>query len=235
MSPTTPTASDAPFTLPRGQRSAALVGAFAILLVAPSDTTAQASGGSSQHHHHHHHRKHPGGKKGPGKKPNKDTRNPLPKGPILALGDSVMKGCASALGPALDYRVKVDAVVGRQVRDTIRELYSYRVEHRLPKTVIIQVGNNGPLVPSDLALLRHALRGVQDIVVVNVRNDTAWEAESNQAITAWLRGWKFAHLADWYHHSKSSMFNPDLTHPLPQYCPVYARLIATTLRESVRS
>jgi hypothetical protein len=157
---------------------------------------------------------------------------------MLALGDSVMEGCKSALEPALDYRVRVDAKVGRQIGDTIRDLYNYRVHKRLPKTVIIQVGNNGPLYfggptgPEGLVQLKHALRGVQDIVVVNVRNSTAWQNQSNDAITQWLHGWHFAHLADWYHHSSDSMLYPDGTHPLPQFCPVYARVIATALRES---
>ena len=99
--------------------------------------------------------------------------------------------------------------------------------------MIIQVGNNGPLYSQDLHALKVALRGVPDVIVVNVRNNTNWQNESNGAITEWLRGWHEAHLADWYHHSKDSMFYPDHTHPLPQYCSVYAHVIATALRASV--
>jgi hypothetical protein len=148
---------------------------------------------------------------------------------MLALGDSVMLGCASALRPALDNRVHVDAVVGRQVRDTIRDLYQYRVKHRLPRIVIIQIGNNGPLYYSDLVLLKHALRGIPDIVVVNVRNATSWQNESNDAITQWIKGWHVVHLADWYHHSNDSMLS-DGTHPWPYACKIYAHVIQTALR-----
>jgi peptidoglycan/LPS O-acetylase OafA/YrhL len=206
----------------------ALVAAFALLFVAPSATNAQASGPPPPRHPHPHPKPKP--KPKPSSHP-RDTKT-LPPGPMLAIGDSVMDGCKSALEPALDYRVHVDAKIGRQVRDTVRDLYRYRVKHRLPKTVIIQIGNNGPLYYDDLVLLRHALRGVQDIVVVNVRNGTSWQDESNTAITNWLRGWHFAHLADWYHHSTNSMLYQDGTHPLPWACRVYARLIATTLRAS---
>src|SRR5262249_37769660 len=146
--------------------------------------------------------KHPGGGKHPGPhpKPGK-TKHHLPPGRFLAIGDSVMAGCGSALEPALDYRVRVDAAVGRQVDQAIVELA--KIRHRsggkLPKVVIVQVGNNGPLYfhgSNGLVLLRHALRGVPDVIVVNVRNGTSWETESNDAITQWLQGWHEAHLAD---------------------------------------
>ena len=211
----------------------ALVVAFAVLFVAPSATSAQASSGPRPHHHTggKHHR----GGKHPGKHP-KTKRHLLPPGHMLALGDSVMLGCAADLRSALDYRVRVDASVGRQIDQTIQELGNIRYHGGgLPKIVIIQVGNNGPLYfNGDIGLvaLRHALRGVPDVIVVNVRNDTNWEQESNDAITQWLKGWHQAHLADWYHHSTDSMLYPDGTHPLPWACRNYARVIATTLRES---
>jgi peptidoglycan/LPS O-acetylase OafA/YrhL len=211
--------------------SVALVAAFAVLFVAPSATSAQASSGPPPRHHHHHHHHKPGH----GKKHKKPTgRRKLPPGHFLAMGDSVMKGCASAVRPALDYRVRVDAQVGRQIDQTIVELG--RIRYRgggLPKVVIIQVGNNGPLYSQDLHALRVALRGVPDVIVVNVRNDTGWEHEANSAITDWLKDWHQAHLADWYHHSNDSMLYSDHTHPLPWACKTYAHVIATTLRQSV--
>ena len=148
---------------------------------------------------------------------------------MLALGDSVMLGCASALRPALDNRVRIDASVGRQINDTIDDLNRYRAKDRLPDVVIIQIGNNGPLYYRDLVRLRAALRGVPDIVVVNVRNATSWQNESNGAITEWLHGWHIAHLADWYHHSNNNMLS-DGTHPWPYACRIYAHVIQTTLR-----
>jgi peptidoglycan/LPS O-acetylase OafA/YrhL len=207
----------------------AIVAAFALLSVAPGATNAEGSNGPppNDHHHHHHPHHHPGGGKHPGH--HKRNKNALPKGHILALGDSVMDGCGWALKSDFGYRIHVDAVVGRQVRDTIRSIHQYRVQKRLPKIVIIQVGNNGPLYYQDMKLLRHALRGVTDIVVVNVRNATSWETESNTAITQWISGWHIVHLADWYHHSQPSWLS-DGTHPWPKYCPVYARVIKNALR-----
>ena len=58
---------------------------------------------------------------------------PLPSGPILALGDSVMLGCAPVLEQRLGSRLRVDAVVGRQAVDTIERIAEYRAEGALPR------------------------------------------------------------------------------------------------------
>ena len=155
----------------------------------------------------------------------------LPPGRILALGDSVMLGCSSQLKTALQRHVRVDATVGRQIKDTVDELQRLRRHHRLTKIVVLQVGNNGPLWFRDLVRLRHALHGIPDIVVVNVRNTTSWQDESNHALDNWVQGWSPAHLADWYGSSTSKMMQ-DGTHPWPYGCRIYARLIADTLRSA---
>jgi len=158
-------------------------------------------------------------------------QSPLPPGRMLALGDSVMLGCSPELEVALHHRVRVDATVGRQIDDTIKVLNRLRSRHRLPKTIVIQVGNNGPLWHRDLVRLRRALRGIPDVVVVNVRNSTSWQGESNHALASWLQGWPTAHLADWYAHSTNKMLS-DGTHPWPYGCEIYARVIAQTLRST---
>jgi len=140
-----------------------------------------------------------------------------------------MLDCSRQLKVALRHRVRVDANVGRQIDDTIEDLDRYRRKHRLPKTIVLQVGNNGPLCGRDLVRLRHALRGVPDVVVVSVRNATSWERESNDALVSWVQGWPAAHLADWYSESTNKMLS-DGTHPWPYACTIYARVIANTLR-----
>jgi peptidoglycan/LPS O-acetylase OafA/YrhL len=155
---------------------------------------------------------------------------PLPSH-VLAMGDSVMLDCSAELEVALRHHVRVDAGVGRQIDDTITELGHLRKHHRLPKAIVLQVGNNGPLWSRDLVRLRRALRGIPDVVVVNVRNSTSWQDESNHALLDWLRGWRAAHLADWYGHSTDSMLS-DGTHPWPRGCTIYARVIANTLRSA---
>jgi peptidoglycan/LPS O-acetylase OafA/YrhL len=158
-------------------------------------------------------------------------RPSLPPGRILALGDSVMLGCSRELKMALDHHVRVDATVGRQIDDQIDELQRLRRHHKLTKIVVIQVGNNGPLWFRDLARLRQALHGIPDIVVVNDRNSTSWQDESNHALGTWVHGWPAAHLADWYGNSTTRMLE-DGTHPWPYGCTIYARVIADTLRST---
>jgi hypothetical protein len=211
--------------------AAALVAAFAVLFVTPSPLNATPTTGPRIHHPTKH--PHPGHKKKKSK--HHHTKKPKnggpPSGHILAMGDSVMLGCSSELREALHHRVRVDAVVGRQIDDTITELGRLRHKWGLPKTIILQVGNNGPLYYGDLVRLKAALRGVPDVIVVNVRNSTSWQDESNHAITTWLQGWRTAHLADWYAHSTDRMLS-DGTHPYPQACWIYASVIATTLTRS---
>jgi peptidoglycan/LPS O-acetylase OafA/YrhL len=155
----------------------------------------------------------------------------LPPGRILALGDSVMLGCSSELKRALQHRVRVDATVGRQIEDTLNELQRLRRHHKLTKMLVLQVGNNGPLFYHDLVRLQHALHGIPDVVVVNVRNETSWQDESNHALVNWLHDWPSAHLADWYGRSTAKMLQ-DGTHPWPYGCTIYAHLIADTLRSA---
>jgi peptidoglycan/LPS O-acetylase OafA/YrhL len=161
----------------------------------------------------------------------KKHQAPLPPGRILALGDSVMLGCSSELKNALDHRVHIDATVGRQIDDTINDLQRLRRHHKLADTIVIQVGNNGPLWYHDLVRLRHALHGISDVVVVNVRNSTSWQDESNHALATWLHDWPAAHLADWYGSSTTKMLS-DGTHPWPYACNIYAHVIADTLRSA---
>jgi hypothetical protein len=218
-----------------GAGALGLVAAFAILFVTPASlnpvggyvSPTKANAGT----------RHPQPRIRPSTQPasqhthRTQKKAPLPPGRILALGDSVMLDCSSQLSTALQHRVRVDATVGRQIEDTVNELQRLRRHHHLTKIVVIQIGNNGPLWYRDLVRLRHALHGIPRIVVVNVRNDTSWQDESNHALADWLRRWPEAHLADWYGHSTEKMMQ-DGTHPWPYGCTIYASLIADTLRST---
>jgi len=220
-----------------GAGALGLVGAFAVLFVVPKAVNPLAgyinppkgSAATKPSHPHTGSRKHRVSTTTTVTTPH--HQGTLPPGRILALGDSVMLGCSRELRSALAHRVQIDARVGRQIDDTIGDLNHLRKKHRLPKTIVIQVGNNGPLWYRDLVRLREALRGVPDIVFVNVRNATSWQDESNHALVDWLRGWHAAHLADWYGASTNKMLS-DGTHPRPYGCVIYARVIKDTLQST---
>ncbi len=217
-----------------GAGAMGLVAAFAILFVTPAALNpvssyvnpTQAKATTKPQHHTDTQpvvSQHPRGK---------HTKQPsLPPGRVLALGDSVMLDCSRVLKTALHHRVRVDATVGRQIEDTVNELQALRRHHKLPKVIVLQIGNNGPLFYRDLVRLRHALRGIPDVVVVNVRNATSWQDESNHALVTWLHDWPAAHLADWYGSSTNKMLS-DGTHPWPYGCAIYARVIADALRST---
>ena len=219
-----------------GAGAVALVTAFAILFVTPSSLNpvaiyVNAPKATAGTHQTTNPEPRPRGATRPTGAGTQTTRASLPPGRILALGDSVMLDCSRELKDALQHRVRVDATVGRQIGDTVNQLQWLRRHHKLTRTIVIQVGNNGPLWNRDLVRLQHALHGIPHVVVVNVRNTTSWQDESNHALAAWVSRWPVAHLADWYGSSTSKMMQ-DGTHPWPYGCTIYARVIAATLRST---
>jgi peptidoglycan/LPS O-acetylase OafA/YrhL len=157
----------------------------------------------------------------------------LPSGPILALGDSVMLGCAPVLEQHLGLRLRVDAIVGRQAADTIERLAEYRAKGALPPTVIVQIGDNGPVWYSNMQRLRTVLSGVPHVVVVNVRVARSWQNEVNSELASFLSTWPQAVLANWYSHSSESLL-VDGVHPSVPGRSIYASVVVEALREVAR-
>ena len=153
----------------------------------------------------------------------------VPNGPIAAFGDSVMLGCAPVLEERLGRRLRVDAVVGRQAEATIERIAEYRERGALPQTVIVQIGDNGPVWSENLRRLREALRGVAHIVIVNVRVDRAWQNEVNRALGQFVQSWPRAVLANWYARSDEGML-VDGVHPGVPGRSVYAQTIVEALQ-----
>jgi hypothetical protein len=158
----------------------------------------------------------------------------LPPGRILALGDSVMLGSAPNLEARLDHRVTIDAVVGRQAEDTIARLAEYKAAGRLPSTVVIQIGDNGPVWYSDMQHLRRVLAGVPRVVLVNVRIARSWEGEVNHELSQYARDWPQAVIANWYGSSTQAMLT-DGVHPSVAARPVYVRVIIDALKLAERN
>jgi peptidoglycan/LPS O-acetylase OafA/YrhL len=155
----------------------------------------------------------------------------LPTGPILALGDSVMLGCAPVLEQHLGSRLRVDAVVGRQAVDTISRLAEYRAHGDLPATVIVQIGDNGPVWYSNLQRLRSVLSGVPHVVLINVRVARSWQGEVDKALSEYVSSWPQAVLANWYSHSNEGLL-VDGVHPSVAGRAIYARVVLEALREA---
>jgi peptidoglycan/LPS O-acetylase OafA/YrhL len=151
-----------------------------------------------------------------------------PKPPILAIGDSVMRGAAPGLARKLG-NVVVDTHEGRQAAEYPPIVDQYRRERRLPQRVVIQVGNNGPLYTKEIDALRAALTGVAHIYLVNVAVPRSWQGEVNGELENAVKSWPQARLVDW-----RSKFRADETydgiHLTPAGQAAYIELIASAVR-----
>ena len=112
------------------------------------------------------------------------------------MGDSVMLGCTKALRQRLGPRLTVDAAVSRQVEDLVERLRTYRANGVLPQTVIVQLGDNGPVWFRDLASLRSVLSKVPRVVLINARVDRSWQGEVLSEVGRFQRGWRQSRLAE---------------------------------------
>jgi peptidoglycan/LPS O-acetylase OafA/YrhL len=153
------------------------------------------------------------------------------RGPILAVGDSVMLGASSALNAALGRELRIDAVISRQADEVIDRLAAYRAEGTLPRRVIVHVGDNGPVYYAQWQRLKAALAGVPLVVFVDVRVDRPWQSEVNNELRDVVATWRRATIADWYGASAAPGTLVDGTHTSPRG----ARLFAAVIRHAVRS
>jgi peptidoglycan/LPS O-acetylase OafA/YrhL len=159
--------------------------------------------------------------------PSGDAAKPAaaPRGPILAVGASVM---LAAIGP-LEHRLhaRVDAAVARQPAEIVERLQAYRDAGGLPPVVVVQSGENGPLYRDDLLALKHVLRGVPRVVLVNVRSpEASWADDTNEKLDELKSTWPQATVADWHDASDDGdLLYDDGTHPNPAGAAVYARIV----------
>jgi peptidoglycan/LPS O-acetylase OafA/YrhL len=156
---------------------------------------------------------------------------------VLAIGDSVLLAAASAIDTRLHGDITVDAVVGRQVWTGVARLEQYRDAGDLVglKAIVIALGSNGPMTPSDVAQLRALARGVPLLVFINVRVDRPWQSETNASLED-VAGQPGVRVVNWYAASAApGLLWPDGVHPDPAGATVYAELVASALAPSATS
>jgi peptidoglycan/LPS O-acetylase OafA/YrhL len=169
-----------------------------------------------------------------GPAPSAEPSNPAsatPSQPILAFGESVMLQSASALAHDLG-PVRVDAAVGRQIDDGITILEHREKTGALAKTVIVQLGDNGPFYDGQFDEVMDALRDVPTVVWINVRVPREWEAHNNRIIASGVAHYANARMVDWNAatEGRSDLFWDDGYHPRPAGARLYANLVADALR-----
>jgi peptidoglycan/LPS O-acetylase OafA/YrhL len=161
------------------------------------------------------------------------SRLPAPKhGNILAVGESVMLGAASSLEDTLGQkRLRIDAAVGRQADDIIGTLEAYKQSSGLPSRVVVQIGDNGPILGDEPQRLKDVLKGVQRVVLVTVHIPQSWQDPNNKILTDLVKHWPEARLADW---NAVATQHPDWlndgVHPSQPGIDEYVRLINQALK-----
>ncbi len=129
------------------------------------------------------------------------------------MGDSVMidyQGDLQADVPG----VNVNAAVSRQWSDGEAIFQSLKGEGQLGSYVIVGLGTNGPITPTDFDNMMAILSGVTRVVFVNVHVDRDWQDPNNAVIANGVTRYANAALADWATLAAQNpeWFGPDGTH-----------------------
>jgi peptidoglycan/LPS O-acetylase OafA/YrhL len=139
---------------------------------------------------------------GPNLGPVTTTTRPPPPPRVLMIGDSVALGARDALVSALGADAVVDATVGRQFASLRDVLRGYQQRGQLASTIVIHLGNNGPLSTKGLVSVVEELPVGTGVVLVNVRVRQPWEAEVNNAVREVADRYDNIVLIDWWEASK---------------------------------
>ena len=145
---------------------------------------------------------------------------------VLAIGDSVMLGAANDLARAFG-TIEVDAAIGRDAATTLRLLHDRRASNRLPDTVIVQIGNNGPLTRPQMNDLMSLLSGVNRAIIIDLRVPQPWEGPNNTVLADAVARFSNARLVAWHVASgaRQDLFWDDM-HLRPEGAQLYVALIA---------
>ncbi|MQA76198.1 MAG: acyltransferase family protein [Solirubrobacterales bacterium] len=156
---------------------------------------------------------------------NQDKHERAPR--IVALGDSVMVGASDQLADRLGPKFSMDAAVGRQADDFVYLVQQLDANGDPPDALIIQMGNNGPLLDDEMEALREATADIDHVFLINDHAPVSWVEESNQRLATAAADWPHTTLIDWASLASS---DGDLTwdgvHLQPAGAEAYARLVA---------
>jgi lysophospholipase L1-like esterase len=126
--------------------------------------------------------------------------------------------------------VQVDGMVSRQFESGIAIVQADRAAGTLGSVLVIELGTNGTVTPTDFDAMIQAAAGVKRVVFVNVNVPRPWEVPDNEVITAGVASYPgVAVLADWNTLSTGhpDWFTPDQVHLEPPGAQALAALITS--------
>ncbi|WEO76725.1 acyltransferase family protein [Cryobacterium sp. SO2] len=149
---------------------------------------------------------------------------------ITAVGDSVMLASAAELQAEFP-GIAIDAAVSRGMSAAPAILATQRDAGALRPVVVVGLGTNGQISPSDLAEVLRVIGPNRQLIVVNAFADRAWTPGVNAELAAFSAHRSRVALADW-----SSAITPhvdvlagDGIHPGPIGGAIYADTVAAAL------
>ncbi|WP_214820847.1 MULTISPECIES: acyltransferase family protein [unclassified Exiguobacterium] len=133
--------------------------------------------------------------------------------PALAIGDSVMLGLNEYLADAFP-NMKIDAEIGRQVRDAIPVASQYASYSAPGHVVFLHLGTNGAFKMEQLDTLLKQFERADQIYLINTRVPRPWESEVNEKLARASELHENVSLIDWHGQSigKESYFESDGVH-----------------------
>ena len=159
--------------------------------------------------------------------PTTTTIPPPVAGPVTAVGDSIMLDIQPELTADLP-GVTVDGLVSRQFQAGIGVVQTDRAAGTLGKVLVVELGTNGAVAPSDVDAMMQAAAGVRRVVFVNVNVPRYWAATDNAVLAAGVARYPgVAVLADWNALSAPhpEWFTSDQVHLNPAGAAALAALI----------
>jgi hypothetical protein len=156
------------------------------------------------------------------------TTVPPVAGPVSAVGDSIMIDIQPYLETDIP-GVTVDGVVSRQFETGVGVVQAERSAGTLGSVLVVELGTNGSVTPSDFDAMMQAAAGVQRVVFVNINVPRPWEAPDNAVLAAGVARYPgVAVLADWNAVSTPhpEWFTPDQVHLQPTGAQALAALVA---------
>jgi hypothetical protein len=149
-------------------------------------------------------------------------------GPVSAVGDSIMLDIQPYLQADIP-GVRIDGMVSRQFETGIGIVAADREAASLGNVLVVELGTNGSVTPTDFDAMMQAAAGVQRVVFVNVDVPRPWAAPDNAVLAAGVARYPgVAVLADWDSLSSGhpEWFTPDQVHLEPAGAQALAGLIA---------
>ena len=144
----------------------------------------------------------------------------------LAIGDSVMKAATTQLKNR-GFRI-VDTATSRQFSQADDRIRYWRSRGKLPRNVVVHLGNNGYIYDGDCARAVKAAGAGRTIFLVTVKVPRRWQAPNNRRLRDCASRFARARLIDWYGYSKGhgAWFYSDGYHLTPTGRAKYASFIA---------